>query len=85
MPPIGAHVQIKGGLATVGLAYTDAVAARAVQVFVGNPRGWRLTPGDPRQDARFTAGCAGSTTSRVGSGCSTELVLMLFMGMISCR
>jgi deoxyribonuclease-4 len=51
VPPIGAHVQIKGGLATGGLAYTDAVGARAVQVFVGNPRGWRLTRGDPRQDA----------------------------------
>jgi deoxyribonuclease IV len=58
VPPIGAHVQIKGGLATGGLAYTDAVAARAVQVFVGNPRGWKLTDGDPRQDALFTAGCA---------------------------
>src|SRR3954452_12095780 len=56
--PIGAHIQIKGGLAKGGLAYTDAVAARAVQVFVGNPRGWRLTDGDPRQDAAFTAGCA---------------------------
>src|SRR5919202_3609518 len=56
--PIGAHIQIKGGLATGGLAYTDAVAARAVQVFVGNPRGWRLTDGDPRQDAAFVEGCA---------------------------
>ncbi|WP_456599766.1 deoxyribonuclease IV [Blastococcus sp. SYSU DS0616] len=58
VPAIGAHIQIKGGLATGGLAYTDAVAARAVQVFVGNPRGWKLTDGDPAQDARFTAGCA---------------------------
>src|SRR3954454_3127569 len=56
--PIGAHIQIKGGLAKGGLAYTDAVAARAVQVFVGNPRGWRLTDGDPEPDAAFTAGCA---------------------------
>jgi deoxyribonuclease-4 len=55
--PIGAHIQIKGGLAKGGLAYTDAVDARAVQVFVGNPRGWRLTPGDPGQDALFTTGC----------------------------
>jgi hypothetical protein len=55
---IGAHIQIKGGLATGGLVYTDAVSAGAVQVFVGNPRGWRLTPGDPKQDALFTAGCA---------------------------
>ncbi|CCG03054.1 endonuclease IV with intrinsic 3'-5' exonuclease activity [Blastococcus saxobsidens DD2] len=58
MPPVGAHIQIKGGLAKGGLTYTDAVAARAVQVFVGNPRGWRLTDGDPEQDALFTAGCA---------------------------
>lgn len=57
VPPIGAHIQIKGGLAKGGLPYTDAVGARAVQVFVGNPRGWRLTDGDPRQDALFTAGC----------------------------
>ncbi|TFV52266.1 deoxyribonuclease IV [Blastococcus sp. TF02A-35] len=57
MPPVGAHIQIKGGLAKGGLAYTDAVAARAVQVFVGNPRGWKLTDGDPKQDALFTAGC----------------------------
>ena len=58
VPPIGAQIQIKGGLARGGLAYTDAVAARAVQVFVGNPRGWRLTPGDPAQDALFVEGCA---------------------------
>ena len=57
-PPIGAHIQIRGGLAKGGLAYTDAVGARAVQVFVGNPRGWKLTDGEPAQDAAFVAGCA---------------------------
>jgi deoxyribonuclease IV len=57
-PAIGAHIQIKGGLAKGGLAYTDAVGAQAAQVFVGNPRGWRLTAGNPAQDAAFTAGCA---------------------------
>ncbi len=57
-PPIGAHIQIRGGLAKGGLAYTDAVGARAVQVFVGNPRGWKLTAGDPRQDTLFVEGCA---------------------------
>jgi deoxyribonuclease IV len=55
---IGAHIQVRGGLAKGGLAYTDAVSAEAVQVFVGNPRGWKLTDGDPAQDALFTAGCA---------------------------
>jgi deoxyribonuclease-4 len=57
LPRIGAHIQVKGGLAKGGLAYTDAVGARAVQVFVGNPRGWKPSAGDPRQDAAFTAGC----------------------------
>jgi deoxyribonuclease-4 len=58
VPPIGAHIQIKGGLAKGGLPYADAVGAAAAQVFVGNPRGWKLTAGDPVQDALFTAGCA---------------------------
>ncbi|WP_261325833.1 deoxyribonuclease IV [Modestobacter marinus] len=57
LPPIGAHIQVKGGLAKGGLPYADAVGARAVQVFVGNPRGWRPSAGNPAQDAAFTAGC----------------------------
>jgi deoxyribonuclease-4 len=56
--PVGAQIQIRGGLAKGGLPYADAVGARAVQVFVGNPRGWKRTAGDPAQDAAFTAGCA---------------------------
>jgi len=58
VPPIGAHIQIKGGLAKGGLPYADAVGASAAQVFVGNPRGWKLTAGDPKQDAAFVEGCA---------------------------
>ena len=58
VPPIGAHLQIRGGLAKGGLAYADAVGARAAQVFVGNPRGWKRTAGDPEQDALFVEGCA---------------------------
>src|SRR4029453_12164164 len=57
-PPIGAHIQIRGGLAKGGLAYTDAVRAAAVQVFGRNPRGWKLTAADPTQDSLFVAGCA---------------------------
>jgi len=57
VPQIGAQIQIKGGLAKGGLPYTDAVGARAVQVFVGNPRGWKLTAGDPQQDTLFVEGC----------------------------
>ena len=58
VPLIGAHIQTRGGLAKGGLPYADAVRAGAVQVFVGNPRGWKLTDGDPAQDALFSAGCA---------------------------
>ena len=57
-PPVGAHVLTARGLATGGLAYADEVGARAVQVFVGNPRGWALSEGNPAQDAAFVAGCA---------------------------
>ena len=55
--PIGAQLQIKGGLAKGGLAYADAVAARAVQVFVGNPRGWAASAGKPEQDKAFREIC----------------------------
>lgn len=58
MRPVGAHVPTSGGLAAAALPYTDAAEAEAVQVFVGNPRGWALSAGDPEQDARFVAGCA---------------------------
>jgi deoxyribonuclease-4 len=56
--PIGAHVPTAGGLARSALPYCDQVAARVVQVYVSNPRGWRLTDGDPAQDEAFRAGCA---------------------------
>jgi deoxyribonuclease-4 len=58
MRPVGAHAPTAGGLATAALPYVDAAGAEAVQVFVGNPRGWTLSPGDPAQDERFAAGCA---------------------------
>ncbi|WP_120316149.1 deoxyribonuclease IV [Catellatospora citrea] len=54
---VGAHAPTAGGLAKAALAYVDTVAATAVQVFVGNPRGWARPAGDPRQDEAFTAGC----------------------------
>ncbi|WP_017623535.1 deoxyribonuclease IV [Nocardiopsis chromatogenes] len=49
--PIGAHVPVSGGLATKGLAYAAEIGAETVQVFVGNPRGWAVTDGDPAEDA----------------------------------
>lgn len=58
--PVGAHVFTAGGLATAGLAYARNVGAEAVQVFVGNPRGWAVSAGAPRQDARFVEESAGA-------------------------
>jgi deoxyribonuclease-4 len=56
--PVGAHAPAAGGLARAALPYVDAAGAEAVQVFLGNPRGWSRSPGDPVQDERFRAGCA---------------------------
>ncbi|WP_155373177.1 deoxyribonuclease IV [Catellatospora vulcania] len=54
---VGAHAPVAGGLAKAALPYIDKVSAAAVQVYVGNPRGWARPPGDPLQDEAFTAGC----------------------------
>jgi deoxyribonuclease-4 len=55
--PVGVHVPVSRGLAASGLRYAREVGAEAVQVFVGNPRGWAPAAGDRRQDALFRAGC----------------------------
>lgn len=55
---LGVHAPTAGGLARAALPYLDATGAEAVQVFVSNPRGWALSPGDPAQDEQFVAGCA---------------------------
>jgi deoxyribonuclease-4 len=55
--PIGAHAPASGGLAKAVLPYIDATGAEAVQVYVGNPRGWAASTGDPTQDAAFVDGC----------------------------
>lgn len=56
--PVGTHVRVAGGLARAGLAAARLRGAEAVQVFVANPRGWATTPGRPREDEEFRAGCA---------------------------
>ncbi|MGK5630624.1 deoxyribonuclease IV [Streptomyces sp. URMC 123] len=55
--PIGGHVPVAGGLARTGLAYARGIGAEAVQVFVANPRGWALPPGNPAQDEAFREEC----------------------------
>jgi deoxyribonuclease-4 len=51
---------VTGGLAKGGLAYTEAIGAEMIQVFVSNPRGWALAVGDPAQDEKLRE--AGVTT-----------------------
>jgi deoxyribonuclease-4 len=40
-----------------GLAYAHEIGARAIQVFVSNPRGWAPSPGNPAQDETFRGRC----------------------------
>ena len=58
LPRVGGHAPAAGGLARAALPYIDRGDATAVQVYVSNPRGWTLSPGDPAQDEEFLAGCA---------------------------
>jgi deoxyribonuclease-4 len=55
--PVGAHVPAGGGLARTALPYAQRIGAEAVQVFLGNPRGWAATTGSPSQDSAFREGC----------------------------
>jgi deoxyribonuclease-4 len=51
-------VLVGKGLVTGALASALALGCEALQVFTGNPRGWALSAGDPREDARFRDACA---------------------------
>jgi deoxyribonuclease-4 len=55
--PVGTHVLVGKGLAGA-LASADSLGCEAIQVFVGNPRGWALSPGRPTEDALFREECA---------------------------
>ncbi|HSE09727.1 MAG TPA: deoxyribonuclease IV [Nocardioidaceae bacterium] len=56
--PVGTHLKVGKGL--VAGAFTEArrIGAETLQVFVGNPRGWALSAGDPSVDAAFRDACA---------------------------
>lgn len=56
--PLGTHVLVGKGLVAGALASAVELGCEAFQVFVGNPRGWALTEGDPAQDAAFREACA---------------------------
>ncbi|MEP9380955.1 deoxyribonuclease IV [Nocardioides sp. KR10-350] len=51
--PIGTHVQVGKGLVKGAVASADALGCETLQVFVGNPRGWALSPGRPEEDKEF--------------------------------
>ena len=53
--PVGTHVQVGKGLVAGALSTAEELGAETIQVFVGNPRGWAHSAGDPRVDAAFRA------------------------------
>lgn len=55
---MGSHVQVGSGLVSGALAQADRLGCEAIQVFVGNPRGWARSPGRPAVDAAFREACA---------------------------
>ncbi len=56
--PVGTHVQVGKGLVAGALAGAVDLGCEAFQVFVGNPRGWAHSAGDPATDAAFRERCA---------------------------
>jgi deoxyribonuclease-4 len=56
--PVGSHVFAGPGLVRGALRTAAAIEAEAIQVFVGNPRGWAPSAGDPAVDEAFRAACA---------------------------
>jgi len=55
--PVGSHLKVGKGL-VAALEEAGRIGAEALQVFVGNPRGWALSAGDPAVDERFRESCA---------------------------
>ena len=60
--PVGTHLPVGKGLVAGALASARALGCETLQVFVGNPRGWALSAGDPREDTRFREACAETGT-----------------------
>ena len=65
--PIGTHVLVGKGLVAGALADADALGCETFQVFVGNPRGWALSPGRARPRTPRSARSAPSAAP----GCSS--------------
>ncbi len=56
--PIGTHVLVGKGLVAGALADAERLGCETLQVFVGNPRGWALSPGKPAEDEAFRVATA---------------------------
>lgn len=56
--PVGTHVKVGKGLVAGALAKADELGCEALQIFVGNPRGWAHSPGRPAEDDAFRAATA---------------------------
>lgn len=56
--PIGSHVKVGKGLVEGAFRLAQDLGAETFQVFVGNPRGWALSQGDPERDEEFRRVCA---------------------------
>ncbi|MCL2543524.1 MAG: deoxyribonuclease IV [Nocardioidaceae bacterium] len=56
--PVGTHVPVGRNLVAGAFRTAQELGCEAVQVFVGNPRGWALSNGDPKVDADFRAATA---------------------------
>lgn len=55
--PIGTHVPVGKGLVAGALTARE-IGCETLQVFVGNPRGWALSPGKPGEDEAFRTATA---------------------------
>ncbi|MFW6775330.1 deoxyribonuclease IV [Nocardioides sp. CPCC 205120] len=55
--PVGTHLPVGRNLRDGALASALERGCEALQVFVGNPRGWALSAGDARIDEAFGDGC----------------------------
>jgi deoxyribonuclease IV len=56
--PIGTHLLVGKGLVAGALADARRLGCETLQVFVGNPRGWALSPGRPAEDEAFRLAAA---------------------------
>ncbi len=56
--PVGTHLKVGKGLVAGALARADELGCEAIQIFVGNPRGWAHSAGNRDEDARFREGAA---------------------------